>query len=83
MNVSDVTDFTVVSAPVIEPDYLVCDDCQKSFMDSYLSNSFDLCVCDSCRYTADKTQQYSFHCQIDIIFLFMCDIMCVCARAHA
>ncbi|CAG13260.1 unnamed protein product, partial [Tetraodon nigroviridis] len=37
-------------APVIEPDYLVCDDCQKPFMDSYLSNSFDLCVCDSCRW---------------------------------
>uniref|UniRef100_A0A667WX36 Xeroderma pigmentosum, complementation group A n=1 Tax=Myripristis murdjan TaxID=586833 RepID=A0A667WX36_9TELE len=29
-------------APVIEPDYLVCDDCDKPFMDSYLSNSFDL-----------------------------------------
>lgn len=37
-------------APVIQPDYLVCDDCQKPFMDSYLSNSFDLCVCDNCRY---------------------------------
>ncbi|XP_061736435.1 DNA repair protein complementing XP-A cells isoform X2 [Nerophis ophidion] len=36
-------------APVIEPDYLVCDDCQKPFMDSYLSNSFDLSVCDKCR----------------------------------
>lgn len=39
----------VFAAPVIEPDYLVCDDCQKPFMDSYLSNSFDLCVCDNCR----------------------------------
>lgn len=45
------TDFIVVSAPVMEPDYLLCDDCEKPFMDSYLSNSFDLCVCDSCRYT--------------------------------
>ncbi|KAK5866197.1 hypothetical protein PBY51_020406 [Eleginops maclovinus] len=36
-------------APVIELDYLVCDDCQKPFMDSYLSNSFDLSVCDKCR----------------------------------
>lgn len=36
-------------APVIEPDYLVCDDCDKPFMDSYLSNSFDLAVCDKCR----------------------------------
>uniref|UniRef100_H3BX47 Xeroderma pigmentosum, complementation group A n=1 Tax=Tetraodon nigroviridis TaxID=99883 RepID=H3BX47_TETNG len=41
-------------APVIEPDYLVCDDCQKPFMDSYLSNSFDLCVCDSCRDNEEK-----------------------------
>lgn len=41
-------------APVIEPDYFVCDDCQKPFMDSYLSNSFDLCVCDSCRDTEEK-----------------------------
>lgn len=36
-------------APVIEPDYLLCDECHKPFMDSYLSNSFDLSVCDSCR----------------------------------
>ncbi|XP_068607374.1 DNA repair protein complementing XP-A cells [Brachionichthys hirsutus] len=36
-------------APVIEPDYLVCEACQKPFMDSHLSNSFDLCVCDKCR----------------------------------
>ncbi|XP_072563682.1 DNA repair protein complementing XP-A cells homolog [Paramormyrops kingsleyae] len=35
--------------PVIEPDYLVCEDCDKPFMDSYLSNSFDLHVCDKCR----------------------------------
>uniref|UniRef100_A0A8C4DSY2 XPA C-terminal domain-containing protein n=1 Tax=Dicentrarchus labrax TaxID=13489 RepID=A0A8C4DSY2_DICLA len=41
-------------APVIEPDYLVCDDCQKSFMDSYLSNSFNLCVCDNCRDNEEK-----------------------------
>ncbi|TRY85735.1 hypothetical protein DNTS_031918 [Danionella cerebrum] len=36
-------------APVMEPDYLLCEDCQKPFMDSYLSNSFDLSVCDKCR----------------------------------
>ncbi|XP_064193609.1 DNA repair protein complementing XP-A cells [Anguilla rostrata] len=36
-------------APVMEPDYLICDDCNKPFMDSYLSNSFDLSVCDNCR----------------------------------
>nr|XP_057945603.1 DNA repair protein complementing XP-A cells [Doryrhamphus excisus] len=41
-------------APVIEPDYLVCDDCQKPFMDSYLSNSFDLHVCDKCRDNDEK-----------------------------
>ncbi|XP_045903502.1 DNA repair protein complementing XP-A cells isoform X2 [Micropterus dolomieu] len=41
-------------APVIEPDYLMCDDCQKPFMDSYLSNSFDLCVCDKCRDNEEK-----------------------------
>ncbi|KAK2865510.1 hypothetical protein Q7C36_001566 [Tachysurus vachellii] len=36
-------------APVMEPDYLVCDECTKPFMESYLSNSFDLSVCDKCR----------------------------------
>ncbi|XP_024115101.1 DNA repair protein complementing XP-A cells [Oryzias melastigma] len=36
-------------APVIESDYLLCEDCQKPFMDSVLSNSFDLSVCDKCR----------------------------------
>ncbi|XP_035385825.1 DNA repair protein complementing XP-A cells isoform X1 [Electrophorus electricus] len=36
-------------APVIEPDYLICEECLKPFMDSYLSNSFDLSVCDKCR----------------------------------
>ncbi|CDQ57622.1 DNA repair protein complementing XP-A cells homolog [Oncorhynchus mykiss] len=36
-------------APVIKADYLVCDDCDKTFMDSYLSNGFDLAVCDNCR----------------------------------
>ncbi|XP_063075489.1 DNA repair protein complementing XP-A cells [Engraulis encrasicolus] len=36
-------------APVIECDYAVCEECSKPFMDSYLSNSFDLAVCDNCR----------------------------------
>ncbi|XP_010886848.1 DNA repair protein complementing XP-A cells homolog isoform X2 [Esox lucius] len=36
-------------APVIQTDYLLCDDCDKPFMDSYLSHSFDLAVCDNCR----------------------------------
>ncbi|XP_062244904.1 DNA repair protein complementing XP-A cells [Platichthys flesus] len=41
-------------APVIAPDYLVCDECQKPFMDSWLSNSFDLSVCDNCRDNEEK-----------------------------
>ncbi|XP_034044349.1 DNA repair protein complementing XP-A cells [Thalassophryne amazonica] len=41
-------------APVMEPDYLLCDDCQKPFMDSFLSNSFDLPVCDTCRDNEQK-----------------------------
>ncbi|KAM6971810.1 DNA repair protein complementing XP-A cells [Aplochiton taeniatus] len=36
-------------APVLETDYLICDECDKPFMDSYLSNSFNLSVCDKCR----------------------------------
>ncbi|KAL7856291.1 hypothetical protein AOLI_G00198950 [Acnodon oligacanthus] len=36
-------------APVMEPDYLICEECSRPFMDSYLSNSFDLSVCDQCR----------------------------------
>ncbi|KPP69588.1 DNA repair protein complementing XP-A cells-like, partial [Scleropages formosus] len=41
-------------APVIEPDYLLCEECNKPFMDSYLSNNFDLSVCDSCRDSETK-----------------------------
>ncbi|XP_051992850.1 DNA repair protein complementing XP-A cells isoform X1 [Xyrauchen texanus] len=41
-------------APVMEPDYLMCEECQKPFMDSYLSNSFDLSVCDKCRDNEEK-----------------------------
>ncbi|KAI1887763.1 hypothetical protein AGOR_G00193700 [Albula goreensis] len=41
-------------APVIEPDYLLCEECNKPFMDSYLSNSFDLSVCDRCRDNEEK-----------------------------
>uniref|UniRef100_A0A673G458 Xeroderma pigmentosum, complementation group A n=1 Tax=Sinocyclocheilus rhinocerous TaxID=307959 RepID=A0A673G458_9TELE len=40
----------VVEQPVMEPDYLMREECLKPFMDSYLSNSFDLSVCDKCRY---------------------------------
>ncbi|XP_056442848.1 DNA repair protein complementing XP-A cells [Gadus chalcogrammus] len=46
-------------APVIETDYLVCDECGKPFMDSYLSNSFDLSVCDKCRDNDGKHQLVS------------------------
>ncbi|XP_043916935.1 DNA repair protein complementing XP-A cells [Protopterus annectens] len=35
--------------PVMEFDYLICGECGKEFMDSYLSNHFDLAVCDNCR----------------------------------
>ncbi|XP_039614040.1 DNA repair protein complementing XP-A cells [Polypterus senegalus] len=35
--------------PVLECDYLLCEECDKPFMESYLSNSFDVHVCDSCR----------------------------------
>uniref|UniRef100_A0A3P8W0I1 Xeroderma pigmentosum, complementation group A n=1 Tax=Cynoglossus semilaevis TaxID=244447 RepID=A0A3P8W0I1_CYNSE len=41
-------------APVIQSDYLVCDECGKPFMDSYLSNSFALSVCDKCRDNDEK-----------------------------
>ncbi|XP_037545672.1 DNA repair protein complementing XP-A cells [Nematolebias whitei] len=41
-------------APVIEAEYLVCEDCHKPFMDSFLSNSFAVSVCDKCRDIEDK-----------------------------
>ncbi|MBN3305569.1 XPA protein, partial [Amia calva] len=40
--------------PVVEFDYLMCEECDKAFMDSYLSNSFDLSVCDNCRDSESK-----------------------------
>ncbi|MEE6513751.1 hypothetical protein FKM82_021551 [Ascaphus truei] len=40
--------------PVLEFDYLICEECGKEFMDSYLSNHFNLDVCDNCRYTEEK-----------------------------
>ncbi|XP_053321771.1 DNA repair protein complementing XP-A cells [Spea bombifrons] len=40
--------------PVLEFDYLICEECGKEFMDSYLNNHFDLSVCDSCRDTEEK-----------------------------
>ncbi|KAM8962216.1 DNA repair protein complementing XP-A cells [Pelodytes ibericus] len=40
--------------PVLEFDYLICEECSKEFMDSYLSNNFDLAVCDNCRDSEEK-----------------------------
>ncbi|XP_063313371.1 DNA repair protein complementing XP-A cells [Pelobates fuscus] len=40
--------------PVLETDYLNCEECAKEFMDSYLSNNFDLSVCDNCRDSEEK-----------------------------
>lgn len=37
-------------APVLEFDYLICGDCGKEFMDSYLMQHFDWATCDNCRY---------------------------------
>ncbi|XP_028911047.1 DNA repair protein complementing XP-A cells isoform X1 [Ornithorhynchus anatinus] len=35
--------------PVLECDYILCEECGKEFMDSYLVNNFDLATCDNCR----------------------------------
>ncbi|XP_028661767.1 DNA repair protein complementing XP-A cells [Erpetoichthys calabaricus] len=40
--------------PVLKCDYLLCEECDKPFMESYLSNSFDVHVCDNCRDTDGK-----------------------------
>ncbi|XP_056374882.1 DNA repair protein complementing XP-A cells isoform X2 [Hyla sarda] len=40
--------------PVLEFEYLICEECGKDFMDSYLSNHFDLAVCDGCRDAEEK-----------------------------
>lgn len=40
--------------PVLEFDYLICEECGKDFMDSFLSNHFDLAVCDGCRDAEEK-----------------------------
>ncbi|XP_043575217.1 DNA repair protein complementing XP-A cells [Chiloscyllium plagiosum] len=40
--------------PVLEFDYLLCEECGKEFMDSYLSSHFDLPVCDNCRDSEEK-----------------------------
>ncbi|XP_067886396.1 DNA repair protein complementing XP-A cells isoform X2 [Heterodontus francisci] len=40
--------------PVMEFDYLLCEECGKEFMDSFLSSRFDLSVCDNCRDNEEK-----------------------------
>ncbi|XP_067839428.1 DNA repair protein complementing XP-A cells [Heptranchias perlo] len=40
--------------PVMEFDYLFCEECGKEFMDSFLSSRFDLPVCDNCRDNEEK-----------------------------
>ncbi|XP_073662427.1 DNA repair protein complementing XP-A cells isoform X1 [Tursiops truncatus] len=40
--------------PVMEFDYVICEECGKEFMDSYLMNHFDLATCDNCRDADDK-----------------------------
>ncbi|XP_041041716.1 DNA repair protein complementing XP-A cells [Carcharodon carcharias] len=40
--------------PVLEFDYLLCEECGKEFMDSFLSSHFDLPVCDNCRDNEEK-----------------------------
>ncbi|XP_018889049.1 DNA repair protein complementing XP-A cells isoform X4 [Gorilla gorilla gorilla] len=40
--------------PVMEFDYVICEECGKEFMDSYLMNHFDLPTCDNCRDADDK-----------------------------
>uniref|UniRef100_UPI00398F464A DNA repair protein complementing XP-A cells n=1 Tax=Pristiophorus japonicus TaxID=55135 RepID=UPI00398F464A len=40
--------------PVMEFDYLLCEECGKEFMDSFLSSHFDLPVCDTCRDNEEK-----------------------------
>uniref|UniRef100_A0A8C4QJE7 XPA, DNA damage recognition and repair factor n=1 Tax=Eptatretus burgeri TaxID=7764 RepID=A0A8C4QJE7_EPTBU len=36
-------------APVVQDEYVLCEECGKPFMDSFLSSNFDLTICDRCR----------------------------------
>uniref|UniRef100_A0A8D2I0B2 DNA repair protein complementing XP-A cells homolog n=1 Tax=Urocitellus parryii TaxID=9999 RepID=A0A8D2I0B2_UROPR len=40
--------------PVMEFDYVICEECGKEFMDSYLMKHFDLATCDNCRDADEK-----------------------------
>ncbi|KAJ7397976.1 XPA, DNA damage recognition and repair factor [Pitangus sulphuratus] len=44
----------MMRTPVLEFDYLICGDCGKEFMDSYLMQHFDWATCDNCRDVEDK-----------------------------
>ncbi|XP_042308254.1 DNA repair protein complementing XP-A cells isoform X4 [Sceloporus undulatus] len=44
----------LIEGAVLEFDYLICEECDKEFMDSYLMNHFDLATCDNCRDVEDK-----------------------------
>ena len=37
-------------AAVVGGDFIICEECEKEFMDSFLYTTFDLSVCDNCRY---------------------------------
>ncbi|XP_072526490.1 DNA repair protein complementing XP-A cells [Salminus brasiliensis] len=61
-------------APVMEPDYLMCEECSRPFMDSYLSNSFDLSVCDKCRDNEEKHRLISRTEAKQLFLLKDCDL---------
>ncbi|XP_072373064.1 DNA repair protein complementing XP-A cells isoform X1 [Scyliorhinus torazame] len=52
--VHEVNKITHQPGPVLEFDYLMCEECDKEFMDSFLSSHFDLPVCDNCRDNEEK-----------------------------
>jgi len=40
--------------PTTQDDFLICDECDKDFLDSYLYSQFDAPVCDNCRDDKEK-----------------------------
>ncbi len=38
------------SGAMLGPESLVCEECGKEFMESYLHNNFDACICDMCKW---------------------------------
>ncbi|KAH0503821.1 DNA repair protein complementing XP-A cells-like protein [Microtus ochrogaster] len=45
--------------PVMEFDYVICEECGKEFMDSYLMSHFDFPTCDSCRFIVKKNPRHA------------------------